>query len=280
VTTTNFFIPRSIDEAVALLGKYGSELVVIGGGTIVMQRVNDGLLFPRQVMSLKRAEMNQIQQVNNHVEIGAAVTPAQLTQLTTLPILAAAARVLGTPAIRTMATIGGNLFAKPPYSDLSVPLLALDAHIALRSDKGQRRLPLTQFFSDRERGAIGCEELVTALQVPHPQGRSTYLKLGRRLANTPSVVAVAVHVVIDDANAVCTSAHIALGGAGPHPTGAARAESALIGKRLDEASIAAAADAAMGDSDPLTDALASSWYRRKMIGLYVRRALESLKQAT
>jgi CO/xanthine dehydrogenase FAD-binding subunit len=101
------------------------------------------------------------------------------------------------------------------------------------------------------------------------------MKFGRRQANTPSVVAIAVRVVMG-ADGVVSDARIALGAAGPHPMRARQAEAALVGKPLDAASIAAAAAAAQAESDPPTDALASGWYRKRMVGVFVRRALESL----
>ena len=97
-----------------------------------------------------------------------------------------------------------------------------------------------------------------------------------RQANTPAVVAVAARVVTE-VNGTVSAARIALGAAGPHPLRARQAEAALLGKPLDTSSIAAAAHAAQAECDPPTDALASSWYRRRMVGVYVRRALENCK---
>src|SRR5262249_11913105 len=101
------------------------------------------------------------------------------------------------------------------------------------------------------------------------------LRYGRRQANTPAVVAVAARVVIGADGAV-TDARLALGAAGPHPLRARQAEAALIGRPLDQDSIIAAAQAAQAECDPPTDALASGWYRKKMVGVFVKRALESL----
>jgi carbon-monoxide dehydrogenase medium subunit len=183
--------------------------------------------------------------------------------------------MIGGPAIRTLATVGGNLFAEPPAGDMAVPLLALDAVVELASPQGRRLLPLDQFFTGHAETARLPDELLIALHVPHPQGRSVYLRMGRRQINTPAVVAVAAHIVADQ-DGICTDARIALGAAGPHPLRSMRAEMALIGRPLDAAGIADAAAAAMEECDPFTDALASAWYRRKMVGVFVRRALESL----
>ena len=137
-------------------------------------------------------------------------------------------------------------------------------------------LPLDQFFTGQGQTARAADELVLALHVPRPAGRSAYLRYGRRQANTPAVVAVAARVVTD-ANGTVSDARIALGAAGPHPLRARLAEAALLGHPLDTSSIANAAAAAQAECDPPTDALATDWYRRRMVGVYVRRALEQLE---
>ena len=273
--TTDFFIPRSVDEALGLLHEHGADMTVMGGGTIVMGQINDGLLFPRKAMSLRRAGMDDVRAEDGRLAIGAAATLARLSRLGELPILAQAAGMLGSPAIRTLATVGGNMFAPPPAGDIAVPLLALDAQVELANSAGRRTLPLDQFFTVPGRTARADDELLVAFDVPRPAGRSAYMKFGRRQANTPSVVAVAVRVVMG-ADGVVSDARIALGAAGPHPMRAQQAEAALVGKPLDAASVAAAAAAAQAESDPPTDALASGWYRKRMVGVFVRRALESL----
>jgi CO/xanthine dehydrogenase FAD-binding subunit len=276
MTTTDFFIPRSVDEALGLLHEHGPELTVMGGGTIVMGLVNDGRLFPRKAMSLRRAGMDQIGAENGHIRIGAAATLARLSLLDELPIAAQAAGMLGGPAVRTLATVGGNMFAPAPYADIAVPLLALDAQVELAGPQGRRVAPLDQFFAGSGATACAADELLVSFSVPRPNGQSAYLKFGRRQANTPSVVAVAVRVV-QDAGGTVSEARIALGAAGPQPMRARDAEAALIGRALDATSIAAAAEAAMAASAPPTDALASGWYRKRMVGVFVKRALESLK---
>jgi CO/xanthine dehydrogenase FAD-binding subunit len=275
MTTTDFFIPRSVDEALGLLRTHGPDLTVMGGGTVVMGLINEGRLFPRKAMSLRRAGMDELRATDGQIQIGAATTIARLSQLEELPILAQAAGMLGGPALRTLATIGGNMFMPAPYADMAVPLLALDALVELAGPGGSRALPLDQFFGAAGPSLCAADELLTGFSVPPPAGRSAYLRFGRRQANTPAVVAVAVRVETD-ANGVVDAARIALGAAGPRPQRAHAAEAALLGRKLDAASIADAAQAAIDASDPPTDALASSWYRRKMVGVFVRRALESL----
>jgi CO/xanthine dehydrogenase FAD-binding subunit len=115
---------------------------------------------------------------------------------------------------------------------------------------------------------------VTEIRVPVPPGQTAYLKYGRRHANTPAVVTVAVHLALDGKRV--QDARLALNGAGPYPLRARKAERALLGATFDSAAIAAAAQAAVEECEPFTDAVASDWYRRKMVGVYVRRTLEQI----
>ena len=117
-------------------------------------------------------------------------------------------------------------------------------------------------------------ELVTSIVVPVAQRAEAFVKFGRRNVNTHSVVTVAARARLDGGTA--TDVRIALGAAGPHPLRATRAEAALEGRPLDETTIAEAADAAAADCDPMTDAVATSDYRRRMVGVFVRRALGEL----
>ncbi len=111
---------------------------------------------------------------------------------------------------------------------------------------------------------------------PRPTGeRTAFVKFGRKAANTPAVVTVAARARMDD-DGIAHDVRIALGAAGPHPLRARAAEELLEGRRLDAEAIAGAAEAAANESDPVTDAVASDWYRRRMTGVITGRALEQL----
>lgn len=267
MTGSALLIPTSIAEAIELRGEYGADLTVMGGGTLVMQAVNEGRLFGRPVMSLQRSGLDGVERSNGHVRIGATTTIETVSRVIELGALAEAARLLGGPALRGMATIGGNLFARPPC-DLAVPLLALDAVVELSGGGGSRQVPIETFLGE---GALE-RELVTGLMVRRPMGRKRYVKQGRRAANAPAIVAVSVHLELGD-GAVCNLARIALGSVAPHPIRAHRAEEFLLGAVVDEGRAAEAAQIATGECDPATDSMATDWYRRKMVGVFVRRAL-------
>lgn len=274
VTTKAYYQPRSLDEALGLLAQHGPSLLVIAGGTLAMPLVNEGVSMPEQAMGLRRAGLDRVQRQDGHLSIGAAATLTQMAEQREIPLLAEAAHSIGGWAIRNMGTVGGNLFAPPPAGDLAAALLALDATVTLAGPKGKRTLPLAHFHTGFMMNALQPGELVAGFDVPLPAGKTVFLRYGRKRANTPAIVSVAAQLVFDGEKV--KDARIALNAVGPHPLRARKAEAALIGKTLDEATIGAAATAAAAECEPFTDAIATEWYRRRMVQVYVRRALEQV----
>jgi CO/xanthine dehydrogenase FAD-binding subunit len=274
VTTKAYYQPASIAEAIDLLQAEGPELLVIGGGTIAMPLVNEGISMPEKVLGLRRAGLNYLRRENGSLAIGAMTTLSQMAAQTEIPLLREAAENVGGWAIRNMGTVGGNLFAPPPAGDFAVALLALDARLILVGSQGERELPLDQFFTGFLMTALAPGELVKEVRVPFPKGETAYLKFGRRHANTPAVVTVAAKLLLE--GSVIKEARLALNAVGPHPVRARQAERSLTGSSLDEATIASASNAAAEECEPFTDAIASAWYRRKMTAVYVRRTLEKI----
>jgi CO/xanthine dehydrogenase FAD-binding subunit len=191
-----------------------------------------------------------------------------------LPILKNAAHAVGGWAIRNMGTVAGNLFAPPPGGDFAVALLALDARIVVASRDGERNIPISEFFTGFMTNVLLPGEIIKEFRIPLGIGQTSYIKYGRRGANTPSIVTVAANLHISDGS--IEKARIAMGAVGPYPFRAVKAEDALTGKRLTEESIQNAADLAVSESEPFTDPIASEWYREKMIPIILRRCLEKI----
>ncbi|HZQ05926.1 MAG TPA: FAD binding domain-containing protein, partial [Anaerolineae bacterium] len=269
-----FFAPDSLDGVLDILNEYGSDALILAGGTMVMPLVNEALTSPRVVLSLQRAGLNTVH-ANGQIEIGATTTLTRVSQMTDLPLLAAASREIGGWAIRNMATLAGNLFVPPPAGDAAVALLALDAQIVAASKQGERTIPLNQFYSGLMQTALKPNELVTRIVVAKPRGKTAFIKYARREANAPAIVTMAARIVTDP-EGVITEARLALGAVNDFPMRAKTAEAALMGRGLNAESIADAAKAAINEAQPFSDALASAWYRKKMVGVYLRRALEQL----
>jgi len=276
VTVSSYFQPASVSDAVALLEQHGPELLVMAGGTVAMPLINEGISLPAMVMGLRRAGLDRIEREGDHLVIGATATLTALTALPDAPLLAEAARHTASWAVRNLGTVGGNLFTPPPGGDVAAALLALDAQVEIVGPEGARSLPLAELWTGFMTTALAPDELVVRIIVPIRAGRHAFLKLGRKSANTPAVVTVAVHAVMD--GELVREPRVVLGAAGPYPMRSAGAEAAIAGRELVPAVIAAAAAAAVEDAEPFSDSVASDWYRRRMVGVVVEGALAQLAQ--
>ncbi len=274
MTVKSYFLPQSLDEALGLLAEHGDSLLLVGGGTVALPLINEGVSTPEKVMALQQAGLNYVQRANGTVNIGATSTLTQMVDEAPFPILQEAARHSASWTIRNMATIGGNLFVPPPSGDIATALLALDAQVKLVSQAGARLVPLVDFYTGFMANVMRADEILAEIQVPVPQGKTAFIKYGRKAANTPAIVTVAAHITL--AGDTVTAARLALNAVGPHPIRATVAEALLTGNRLEEASISAAATAAAENCQPFTDAIASEWYRRKMVKVYVSRLLRQI----
>ena len=276
MTVRSYFLPRSMPEAFGLLETHGPELLVMAGGTVAMPLMNDGISLPGAVMGLRRAGLDTLEVAGGTLRIGATATLTQLLAQPAVPMLREAARNTASWSIRNMGTVGGNLFTPPPGGDVAVALLALDAGVTMAGPGGERVLPLADFFTGFLTNQLAADELLVEIQVPIRSDPTVFIKFGRKHANTPAVVTVAVRLTWD--GAVVADARIGLGAVGPHPIRALDAERLLVGTSLEADAIAAAAAAAAQGCEPFTDGIATEWYRRRMTGLFVSRALEQLAQ--
>jgi CO/xanthine dehydrogenase FAD-binding subunit len=276
VTVTSYFLPSSLAQAIGLLESHGPSLMVMAGGTVAMPLVNEGISLPEKVMGLRRAGLDGLTEVDGGLRIGATVTLTRLLGQTTIPMLSEAARCTASWSIRNMGTVGGNLFTPPPGGDVAVALLALDAELTLTGPAGERAVPLSAFYTGFMTNVLRDDELLTAIRVPAVHGETSYVKFGRKQASTPAVVTVGVRVTRD--GGTVRGARIALGAAGPHPMLARDAERAIVGSTLGDAALDEAAAAAERECEAFSDGVASEWYRRRMVRLFVRRALERLRE--
>jgi carbon-monoxide dehydrogenase medium subunit len=274
VATKAYFQPPSLDEALCLAAERPGSLV-IAGGTLALPLINKGVSQPEFVIGLRRAGLSYVRRENGTVKIGATTTLTQVRSAAGIPLLAEAAANVGAWQVQNMGTAAGNLFAPPPAGDFAVALLALDTRVVVASHaRGRRVVPLSDFYTGFMTNCLELDELVIELQVPVPQGQTVLLKHGRLFTNTPSIVAVAAHVVTDGGRV--KDARIAMNAVGPHPLLAQNAQAALGGAALSEAAIDAAGAAASAECDPFTDPIATEDYRRKMAGVFVKRALAQL----
>ena len=274
MTNRSYLLPETLEEVTKLLDEYGPEILVMAGGTLAMPLINEGVSTPEIVLGLKRAKLNYLRKSNGIFVVGATTSLTQMTEQSDIPVLREAANAVGGWAIRNMGTIGGNLFAPPPGGDFAVALLALDAELKFVGKNGSRVMPLDEFYTGFMTNTMIPGEILSEVILPIPQGSSAFIKFGRRHTKTPSIVAVAINIVFE--GDMVEEARVALNAVGPHPFRAKRVEAYLQGKALKEEVALEAAELATTEIEPFTDPIASEWYRRKMVPVIVKRALERL----
>jgi xanthine dehydrogenase small subunit len=242
-----------------------------GGGTIVMRDVNEGRLTDGVVVRIADPAFRAVSASGARIELGAGVTMAMVLANRDLAFLHAPARTIGGPAVRTAATVGGNLFAETPYGDFTVALLALDAMVTVQSGYGSGRpMPLEEFLAARSRGGLG---LVTSVSFAKPATADAFRfrKVSRVKPKGISVMSIAAHLPVSGGR--ISNARVAYGAMAPTPIRAKGVERALEGKSLDSATVAAAKLAAHEGTQPATDAIASDWYRQEVLPVHLARLL-------
>ncbi|WP_341367652.1 FAD binding domain-containing protein [Yoonia sp. BS5-3] len=238
---------------------------VLAGGTLLMREVN---YRPHQVPHILRITdpgFARIERRGSQIAIGAGATMTDIIRSSDLAALAPAARAIGGPAIRNMATVGGNLFAPHPYGDFATALLALGAQVQWADGRTE---DIEAFLSNR----ASARGIVAAVLIDPPRADALrFAKVSRTKPKGVSVLSIAVH--IDGMGRQVNAARIAFGAMGPTPLRAKAAEAALAGKTLDAQGVAAACAACANDLAPADDALASAWYRREVAPIHLRRLL-------
>jgi len=274
-----YFAPTTLDEAVALLGRYDGKASVLAGGTDLLVEIKEQLRRPDQIIDIKKIPaMTQLAyHPDDGLKIGALVTTRQIETspvvLEKYPGLGQAVRELGSIQIRNRATLAGNVCRASPSADTLPPLMADRARVTLYGPRGSRTLALETFFTGPGKTVMRPDELMTEIRLPPPPPRTgkAYIKLGRRKAMELATVGVAVSVTLQENR--FREVDIVLGAVAPTPLRALKAEAILRTKEVSEDLIEKAAIAAMSESKPISNVRASADYRREMVAVLTRRAL-------
>lgn len=261
---------------------FRGEARILAGGTDLVPRMNRRDLKPKVLVSIKGVQDLQfIQEVGGGLRIGPLVTHTDLAAdplvVKRYPSLVQASAQVGSPLIRNLGTLGGNLCWASPAADTAPPLLCLGAEIIWREGDREHQEPLEHFFKGVNQTSLSKTALVTGIFIPpQPLGyKSIFLKLGLRNAVTIAVVSVAATMVLEGEGRA-NQFKIALGSVGPVPLLAKKAAEYLTGKSLDPEVIDEGADLAAQEASPISDIRASAWYRTEMIRVYTRRAISNL----
>jgi carbon-monoxide dehydrogenase medium subunit len=281
-----YFAPKTLKEALTLIDKYQDEGKVIGGGQSLLILMRQGLVAPKYLISIKGlSELSYIKDSKEGLKIGALTTHRAIEKSPVIKrkfgVLAEMEQRLASIQTRNWGTIGGNLCHADPAGDPMPVLIALKATLTTASLKGKRKMPVEDFSLDYFETALQPGELLTEIQLPPPSPRSgtAYTKFNI-IESDLATVSAAVSVTLGAGDGVCQDARIALGASAPTPMRAKKAEAVLKGKKITDALLKEAGEAASTEAEPISDIQASEEYRRELVKILVRRvAKEALARA-
>jgi carbon-monoxide dehydrogenase medium subunit len=278
-----FLEPSTLDQATALLAEHGDAAKIIAGGTAVTLMLQQRLIAPAALISLGHVPgCNFVRRDVDGLRLGALTSLRAAERSDAVrafcPALARAFGVVGNVRVRNQATVGGNLAEADYASDPPAMLLALDARVSALGPDGSRQIPLSEFFLGFYTTALAPDELLTEVIVPAlpASARAVYLKYTSRSAEDRPCVGVAAIVDVDEAGR-CRDLRLAVGAAVETPRRLATAEAMARGQELGDELIDAIANDYARELDPLSDARGAAWYRREMIHVFVRRALQEIR---
>ncbi len=271
--------PLTVDEACRILGELGRNAKLLAGGTDLIVNMKKKVLSPAHVVSLSGiADLKGLDSVNGTIRIGACLTASEIAQSEILQkpfsALCKGAASLGSPLIRNLATIAGNLVSARPAADFPPALLAYGAKVVLAKSSGERVVALTDFFKGPGQTVMEPDELLTQiiLEKPPTGSGAGYFKLGVRKTLEISLTNAAAYLALAADGSIKT-ARIFLGSVAPTPLHSPSAEKVLIGEKPNEALFEMAGEAAAGDSKPIDDFRASADYKKAMVAVLTKRAL-------
>ena len=275
--------PASLDEALALLRRYGVDGRILAGGQSLVPALNMRLAAPAALIDINRLSgLDGISLEPEGLVIGAlarheAVETSPLVARHA-PLIAQAMPHVGHRAIRTRGTVGGSVALADPAAELPACLLALDAVIRVAGPGGTREIPAALFFRGIYTTDLAAGEIVTAVVVPpiQPGWRSRFAELARRHGDY-ALVGLAAHCRVE--GGAITEARLAFCGVGPTPVRAWRAEAAMSGRRPNADVLAEAGRALDADLDPPGDVHASPALRRHLSRVLLARVTAQITGA-
>ena len=272
-----YYAPASVEEAIALLERYGDEAKLLAGGQSLIPLMKLRFASPRALVDLNRIEgLDAIGEDDGHLAIGALVRHKDCERSEAMRgrygVLGDAAPQISDPIVRNLGTVAGSLAHADPQGDWGSALLAAGAHVEAVGPGGTRTIELDELFHGPFTTSLEPTEVVTSVRVPDPGPRAggTYLKLERKVGDF-ATVGVAVHVSLD--NGTVRRAGIALTAVGPRNLRARTAEEALAGATLDDDTIREAAELAAEAAQPRSDQRGSADYKRNVVRVFTERGL-------
>jgi aerobic carbon-monoxide dehydrogenase medium subunit len=275
----DYFSPSTLPEALTLLKDSDAQTKILAGGQSLIPAMKHRNLAPKTVVDISGIkELNYIHKEEGTLNIGATTTIAtiesNLTLLSLLPILTETASQIADPLIRNLGTVGGNICQGNPANDLPATMIAVNASFTVTSTKGSRSVSADNFFINTLKVDVKPNEILTEIRIPLYEGKvgSAYRKV-RKGSGGFAIAGVAANLEVGDDNCI-SSCRIAMTSVGPKSLRAQNAEEALEGKGVGESVLDNVAKLVVEASQPSSDITASAEYRRKVLGILVKDAVE------
>jgi aerobic carbon-monoxide dehydrogenase medium subunit len=273
-----YHAPSTVNEALQLLGTLDDAKILAGGHSLIpMMKLR--LAQPKNLIDLRKIPgLSGIKEDGSTIAIGAMTTHWEVESSKVLKakcaVVSETAAMIGDPAVRNKGTIGGSLAHGDPAADMPATVIALGAELVCQG-KSKRTVKVDDWFEGLMETALGEDELLVEIRVPAiAKGTgAAYLKFPHP-ASRFAVVGVAAVVTLDK-DGTCTKAGVGVTGAGTHAVRAKGVEAALTGKRLDAATIEAAAAKAAEGVDVQADLQGSVEYKSHLCRVFAKRALEA-----
>jgi len=277
-----YVVAKDSGQAVALLAEHGSAARVLAGGTDLLVELKSASHGPDVVIDISRAaDLKGIAITDAGLSIGALVTHTEIMRSPVIaelfPALADAAHTIGAVQTRNLGTLGGNLVTGVPSMDSGPTLVALEALVTLAGQGARRQLPLADFFAGPRKTVLKDGELLAEILVPRRNlGKpAAFLKFGLRKGQALALVNAAASLWIDSERQVFREPRIALGAVAPTIVRVPRAEAWLEGRAVTPEAMVEAGRIAVEEAKPIDDFRASAAYRRDLVAVLTRRALEN-----
>jgi carbon-monoxide dehydrogenase medium subunit len=282
-----YLMPRTVEEALAFLRQHRGKARIIAGGTDLVVQARDGTRTEKLLVDITRIkDLDYIKKDKETVRIGCLATHARVAASAIIAqkgtALAEGASRLGSPQIRNVATVAGNIVNAQPGADTVIPLVALDAQVRVAASRGDRWIPLAKLFTGVGQCRIdSTREMLTEIAfAAHKKGEgSAAFRLAKRGALVLPILTVAAFVAIDRKAGRFVGARIAAGPVALTPLRCIAAERLLAGATISEDTIKKAAKDAAAAANPRTSLIRGTReYRQAMVEVLVERALKTALQ--
>lgn len=271
----SYFDPSRVEEAVSILGELGRKVVILAGGTDLFNQMKVRQVIPEFVLSLKKIRELDYIRKSKGLEIGPLTTITAMRESDLIkreyPSLYDAAEWFGTPPVRNMATVGGNVCRSSPSSDMVAPLIAMDAKLKLIGIRGMRTVPVEAFLVGSGENVLDGEILTEIIIPEQEEYHGTAFRKLRRSSADLAKVSCAVSIGIREGK--CDDIRIVLGAVAEKVFRAKGAEDVLRGEKVTDTAIEEAAKKASQEAQPITDVRSTADYRKQMIGVLVKRLI-------